>query len=426
MLQAKKEELTEHCRGLKDLHGEIAEKFFTALTKIPVPILQKFPHFDVDAFGQLKTLHKHVQAKIRLTEKKISTAEKTEARSSTDRKIFNESRESEYPDDLDDYISLSERIDKNVEPPKVPFRSANSAPKNSYADEPAASTGSYTEKSSQDETFKSRPVLCESVQSSRELKNPAKSDAVKDLSDTESPQIKRGTFQLKRPVKATISTEMTKKIDEIWERNQATKQSSQPEVKSSPVVGNASVVSSPFRSDPLNDMDVTENVLSDTAYRLPEKSSKPLSLKTKNCEVWDDIVGSFSSHDLTPPSQKIEPTLSNELMEYPELTDVYYETPPRTKSPTKSSQEVCIKPNEQTFEIGNFTGNYKNDGVSGEFDGLDYEHSREMLKVPLNGPPNFSMQKTFLLVLNFEKLKSEERFFGLILMTRHALHNTRV
>lgn len=31
--------------------------------------------------------------------------------------------------------------------------------------------------------------------------------------------------------------------------------------------------------------------------------------------------------------------------------------------------------------MGIFTGSYKNDGVSGEFDGLTYPHSREMLKV---------------------------------------------
>lgn len=33
------------------------------------------------------------------------------------------------------------------------------------------------------------------------------------------------------------------------------------------------------------------------------------------------------------------------------------------------------------MEYGKFTGNYKNDGVSGEFDGLTYPHSQEMLKV---------------------------------------------
>lgn len=33
------------------------------------------------------------------------------------------------------------------------------------------------------------------------------------------------------------------------------------------------------------------------------------------------------------------------------------------------------------MESGMFTGNYKNDGVSGEFDSKTYQHSEEMLKV---------------------------------------------
>lgn len=33
------------------------------------------------------------------------------------------------------------------------------------------------------------------------------------------------------------------------------------------------------------------------------------------------------------------------------------------------------------MEFGKFTGNYKNDGISGEFDSLTYSHSQEMLKV---------------------------------------------
>lgn len=34
-----------------------------------------------------------------------------------------------------------------------------------------------------------------------------------------------------------------------------------------------------------------------------------------------------------------------------------------------------------TFGLGSFHSNIKNDGVTGEFDGNDYPHSREMLKV---------------------------------------------
>lgn len=42
---------------------------------------------------------------------------------------------------------------------------------------------------------------------------------------------------------------------------------------------------------------------------------------------------------------------------------------------TKSNLE------KDSVEYGKFTGNYKNDGVSGEFDSLTYSHSQEMLKV---------------------------------------------
>jgi len=36
---------------------------------------------------------------------------------------------------------------------------------------------------------------------------------------------------------------------------------------------------------------------------------------------------------------------------------------------------------KDNVEYGKFIGNYKNDGVSGEFDSLTYSHSEEMLKV---------------------------------------------
>lgn len=36
---------------------------------------------------------------------------------------------------------------------------------------------------------------------------------------------------------------------------------------------------------------------------------------------------------------------------------------------------------KKSVEYGQFTGNYKNDGISGEFDSLTYSHSQEMLKV---------------------------------------------
>lgn len=46
---------------------------------------------------------------------------------------------------------------------------------------------------------------------------------------------------------------------------------------------------------------------------------------------------------------------------------------------------------KNSVEYGQFTGNYKNDGISGEFDSLTYSHSQEMLKV----------HKVYLVILIF-------------------------
>lgn len=51
----------------------------------------------------------------------------------------------------------------------------------------------------------------------------------------------------------------------------------------------------------------------------------------------------------------------------------------------QSSKHNDVKPKSKfeknNVEFGKFTGNYKNDGISGEFDGSTYSHSQEMLKV---------------------------------------------
>lgn len=48
---------------------------------------------------------------------------------------------------------------------------------------------------------------------------------------------------------------------------------------------------------------------------------------------------------------------------------------------SKSDDKAKLKNGKYNVESGIFTGNYKNDGVSGEFDGLTYRHSQELSKV---------------------------------------------
>jgi len=53
----------------------------------------------------------------------------------------------------------------------------------------------------------------------------------------------------------------------------------------------------------------------------------------------------------------------------------------RTQSKKHINDTAKSKFGKDNVEYGKFIGNYKNDGVSGEFDSLTYSHSEEMLKV---------------------------------------------
>lgn len=59
---------------------------------------------------------------------------------------------------------------------------------------------------------------------------------------------------------------------------------------------------------------------------------------------------------------------------------LFFETA-ATQNADSNKSEKQQKKDKINLQIGIFTGSYKNDGISGEFDGLTYPHSREMLKV---------------------------------------------
>ena len=363
----KKEELTEHCQGLKNLETDVLKKFVNALDKIPLPILEKFPRFDVSAYRQLKILHKHIQAKIRLTENRISLSEVKEAKS------LNASVDSDYPDDIDDYVTLQKRIQTKAVPEKRNFNNV----------EPIASTSSYHQ-TSLDPTKTSQVSSCDKITMSREIKS-SKFERANATSEAESsPQIKHGIFQLRRPVKATIPPEIKKTIGEIWEKNKPSQVSPLKVKSNAPKVEYSDNKIKPEKENECNEDNIKFTDEEDydlDAYKLPEKSKKPQDPKLKAAnDPWGEFGESFSSGILTPLSQTIEPTLTQELKQYVPF-DNYQESKSISKNPSKSKQNDEPKLEKQTFEIGNFTGDFKNDGVSKEFDGIDYEHSREMLKI---------------------------------------------
>lgn len=65
------------------------------------------------------------------------------------------------------------------------------------------------------------------------------------------------------------------------------------------------------------------------------------------------------------------------------LVSLRYVDWPKISSPQvkQNDNKVKSKTEKSIVECGKFTGNYKNDGVSGEFDSMTYPHSQEMLRV---------------------------------------------
>lgn len=59
---------------LLEMQSEMCDKFLMILNNLPEQILSKFPEYDQNVFLRLKTLNQNVKARIRQTERKLSTS----------------------------------------------------------------------------------------------------------------------------------------------------------------------------------------------------------------------------------------------------------------------------------------------------------------------------------------------------------------
>lgn len=203
---------------MKDLQIEILDKFCNAFEMIPIPILEKFPKFDLDTYTKLQDLNRHVKAKLRLVQTKLS-------------KLQNE-----------DEISTSESV-------KTPGSTSKSA---------EISSSPVLESHVISENFnKSSPSISKKLDFYQD--SPNKSYVQEYNSNMESGSTpkshenavtnKKSTFQLKRPVKTVLGTEISKTIAEMWEKEQLSKSVNSPTDSSVVSVKdntfNGSVITSP-------------------------------------------------------------------------------------------------------------------------------------------------------------------------------------
>ncbi|XP_071582208.1 uncharacterized protein [Temnothorax nylanderi] len=249
------DKLLERREDLKELQIEILDKFRVAFESIPLPVLEQFSKFDPVSFEKLQDLRRHVKAKIRLVQTKLS-------------KFQNKDEKNVYDP---------------VSPPETPD-SAESVSMELYIDAKEHDNGV-------------EPMAAAAVVEPPE-----------NLASN-----KKSIFRLRRPIRTVLGSPVSKTIAEMCEEDRRR---------------SIETIDSSVASDCDFEKNMQGNVLC-----TPDSNSE---------RSWINVAQT------------------------------------RTYDADDKVKEKIVK---DGVEYGTFTGNYKNDGVSGAFDGQTYSHSREMYKI---------------------------------------------
>lgn len=190
--------MLERREDLKELQIEILDKFCIALELIPLPVLEQFPKFDSDSFKKLQGLHRHIKAKLRLVQTKLSKLQKED-----------EKNVSESPETSGSPLSKSIEIPISCVSESRSINDSNNSDNSSF-DISISKTIDFCQDSVN---------MMESYTNAEEHDNNAEPVPAVKSPETTIPN-KKSTFQLKRPVKTVLGTEVSKTIAEMWEKDQ--------------------------------------------------------------------------------------------------------------------------------------------------------------------------------------------------------------
>ncbi|CAK9804897.1 RecQ-like DNA helicase Blm [Anthophora plagiata] len=378
---ATKDKLEDRYKQLREFQIEILEKFLTALDQIPLPVLEKFPQFDARTFQNSKFLYQHVKAKIRLVETKL-----TYIKTDVNEKPFDE-RSYETADNHTNSSQLTRTLETINQQSVISISDSDSFNVSSINLTNAESNYVNITKvqTTASPMFEDFPELLQKKNESQMKEHKSNTDLysspIQVKSNDSVVQGKKGIFQLKRPIKATVGSEVSKQIGEIWNKEDKFR------------VVNSKITA--FNCDTNTGSDntyKTEKSNTDENFFLEQKKADvkiPEKVKNENKQNNWSVMTAPDIDDNTSYSQDIVDCLTQELQQFPafskdcnvksNLNVSGFET--TVSQNVNNENEKTQKMAKTNFEIGVFTGNYKNDGVSGEFDGLTYPHSREMLKV---------------------------------------------
>ncbi|KAL6428429.1 hypothetical protein ACFW04_008600 [Cataglyphis niger] len=338
-----KDKLLERRDSLKDLQIEILDKFCSALELIPLPILEQFPKFDLDSFKKLQGLHRHVKAKLRLMQTKLSKLQKEDEK------------------DVSVSLETPESVSSNSMERPISHISENCLINNDFD----------TSSTLISKTIDFQENLSNIMESHTKEHDSNMESIIAIRSSEATIPSKKSTFQLKRPIKTVLGTEVSKTIAEMWEKDQmsktmnssdseygsiSTKDTFNNSIKTPPKIETNISMQKNIRSSPNNWINSTNKsqgsyTVSANANMLTQELEKFPALE-ENCNI----------------------DINDDSIDWPE-------THQAQSSSKYNDANAKSRFEKNSVEFGRFTGNYKNDGVSGEFDSLTYSHSQEMLKI---------------------------------------------
>ncbi|XP_015515490.2 Bloom syndrome protein homolog [Neodiprion lecontei] len=376
-----KNQVLQRQQIFKEIELQVLDKISIAFNQIPLLVLGKFPGFNLKTYQELKVLRQHLKAKILLMQKNLDRLSQEEQNASR-------SRADEFPcnDHLSDFSS--QEFDDLPSPLAC---GTSGSPQIKLNHKPSTVTSPLTNYNQKPSTVTSSNELYDCTTEKLHLLKDVQYQKSVDTELSSPPAtVKKSAFQLKKPIRATMPSAVIKHIGNTWEKLQGI----------SGQANSASVNENGFKPAAISSN--FSSKMSDKTSSSTESSSQKSTSSTKSTfmdDSWNRMNDSFNfptqSHHMP-----LDKSLTDELLEMPTIeldsdarnaarqynkpvnTRLSRPTPIDTASVnqrTKSSNSVQLA--SSASQSGIFTGDYKNDGVSGEFDGLQYPHSREMLKV---------------------------------------------
>ncbi|XP_076748881.1 Bloom syndrome helicase [Xylocopa sonorina] len=372
-----KNDLEDRCKDLKDFQIEILEKFYTAISQMPLPVLEKFPQFNAHTFQDLKILYQHVKAKIRLVETKLAHIKSDEKQKFVDEQL------SVMTNNCTNSRVLTKTSETLNQQSVLSISDSDSftVPNTDLADTESSFINVKKVQSTVSPVIKKFPSSVhknnESEMEEQENIITVHSSPIQVKTNDSVVQGKKSTFQLKRPIKATVGSEVSKRIGEIWKKEEQSR------------VINVKTTASNLNTDTdFESICKSEKIeINQSACLVQQKEEKikfQIPEEFKNDQDDWGTIDMLNEDGNASYSENVVDCLTQELEQFPALSEdcnIKSNYPAATQNNNNEENEKGQKKSKTNLQIGIFTGNYKNDGVSGEFDGLTYPHSREMLKV---------------------------------------------